>query len=177
MNIGELILEYRSKHKLSQRQFAKKCGDISNGYISMLENNVNPATNKGITPTIDKLKLIANGMDMNLDDLFRLVDDMPVSLASDTEPTKQPVLSDRALKVARAYDQMSGYGKAIIDAIITQENLHKHIFIANVRNDLVLDGTGRWEVKASAISEQCEPETDDDFSYSGKQESDVRVLE
>lgn len=125
MNIGELILEYRSKHKLSQRQFAKKCGDISNGYISMLENNVNPATNKGITPTIDKLKLIANGMDMNLDDLFRLVDDMPVSLASDTEPTKQPVLSERALKVARAYDQMSGYGKAIIESVVEQEKQFK----------------------------------------------------
>lgn len=78
VNIGEIILEYRTKHKLSQRQFAKKCGDISNGYISMLENNMNPATNKGITPTIDKLKSIANGMDMSLDDLFRIVDDMPV---------------------------------------------------------------------------------------------------
>lgn len=91
--------------------------------------------------------------------------------------TCESSLSAKSIAVARAYDQMSGYGKAIIDAIITQENLHKHIFIANVRNDLVLDGTGRWEVKASAISEQCEPETDDNFSYSGKQESDVRVLE
>ena len=85
MKVGELILEYRRRHKLSQRQFAKKCGDISNGYISMLENDLNPATNKGITPTVDKLKLIASGMEMSLDELFRLVDDMPVSLLPDSE--------------------------------------------------------------------------------------------
>ena len=83
MQIGELILAYRKEHKLSQRQFAKKCGDISNGYISMLENNLNPATNKGITPTVDKLKLIAHAMDMSLDELFKATDNALVSLKMD----------------------------------------------------------------------------------------------
>lgn len=89
MQIGELILKYRSQHNLSQRQFAKKCGDISNGYISMLENNLNPATNKSITPTIDKLRLIAHGMDMSLDDLFKVVDDTLVSLNQDSKKKRK----------------------------------------------------------------------------------------
>ena len=100
MKIGEVILEYRRKHKLSQRQFAKKCGDISNGYISMLENDMNPATNKGIKPTVEKLKLIANGMEMSLDELFRLVDDMPVVISSDSQETgkaSESSPSDRAM--------------------------------------------------------------------------------
>lgn len=96
MQIGELILAYRKEHKLSQRQFAKKCGDISNGYISMLENNLNPATNKGITPTIDKLRLIAHAMEMSLDDLFKVADDTLVSLKSDNKSNEvgRDVVSD-----------------------------------------------------------------------------------
>ena len=103
MQIGELILLYRKEHKLSQRQFAKKCGDISNGYISMLENNLNPATNKGITPTIDKLKLIAHAMDMSLDDLFKATDDTLVSLKRDSaEDVQNPTNDDDLLELREA---------------------------------------------------------------------------
>lgn len=79
MKLGELIAAYRKEHKLSQRQFAKKCGDLSNGYISMLENDFNPATNKGITPSIDKLVCIASGMDMSVSDLLQMCEDMPTN--------------------------------------------------------------------------------------------------
>lgn len=83
MLVGELISLYRKEHGMSQRQFAKKCGDVSNGYISMLENNFNPATGKGIAPTFEKLKSIAKGMDMEVDELFRLVDDMPIDISGE----------------------------------------------------------------------------------------------
>ena len=43
MTIGEFINNYLLDHQMSQRQFAKKC-NFSNGYISMLINNVNPNT-------------------------------------------------------------------------------------------------------------------------------------
>lgn len=85
MKIGELISAYRKEHGLSQRQFAKKCGGVSNGYISMLENDFNPATRKGITPTIEKLTSIASGMDMVLADLLEIVDDMPVDISGNEE--------------------------------------------------------------------------------------------
>ena len=43
MTLSDLVQEYRREHGLSQRQFASICG-LSNGYISMLERNVNPKT-------------------------------------------------------------------------------------------------------------------------------------
>lgn len=85
MKLGELIAAYRKDHHMSQRQFAKKCGDMSNGYVSMLENDYNPATGKSITPTIDKLICIASGMDMTLTELLEKADDMPVDISEVVE--------------------------------------------------------------------------------------------
>lgn len=134
MLLGELILEYREKHKMSQRQFAKKCGGISNGYVSMLENNLNPATNKGITPKIDKLHCIANGMDMTLQELMTAVDDMNVDLSYDdeevdtnhtSENTNRSTgisttgsiseLSYKAMDIARFYDELPRDAQEFID--------------------------------------------------------------
>lgn len=85
MKLGELIAAYRKDNHMSQRQFAKKCGDMSNGYVSMLENDYNPATGKSITPTIDKLICIASGMDMTLTELLEKADDMPVDISEVVE--------------------------------------------------------------------------------------------
>ena len=49
MTLSDLVQEYRREHGLSQRQFASICG-LSNGYISMLERNVNPKTGQPVTP-------------------------------------------------------------------------------------------------------------------------------
>lgn len=79
MKLRDLIKNYRDTHDLSQRQFANQC-NLSNGYISILEKGVNPRTGKPVTPTIPQLKKLADGMAMTLNELFDLVDDMPVSL-------------------------------------------------------------------------------------------------
>ena len=78
MSIGEILREYRKEHGLSQRQFAEQCGDITNGYISMLEQGRNPTTGKPIIPSIDKLAALARGMNMTLHELVAMADDMPV---------------------------------------------------------------------------------------------------
>lgn len=39
------------------------------------------------------------------------------------EKSENKAVSERAMKVARAYDMMSEYGKAIIDCVIAQEKL------------------------------------------------------
>lgn len=85
MKLGELIIQYRTSHALSQRQFATLCG-LSNGYISMLEKEVNPATQKPVTPTIPQLKKLASGMNMTMMELFEQVDNIPVDI-SPTEST------------------------------------------------------------------------------------------
>lgn len=94
MRIGEIISNYRHEHHLSQRQFAEKCGGITNGYISMLENNRNPSTGQPITPSFDKLLCIAKGMDMTLRDLIDLADDMPVDISGEEETLPQSEQTD-----------------------------------------------------------------------------------
>ena len=80
MKLGQIISEYRREHDLSQRQFAEKCGSVTNGYISMLENERNPATGKPIIPSLDKLKAIASAMQMPLQKLLDDADDLDVSI-------------------------------------------------------------------------------------------------
>lgn len=87
MKLSELIIEYRNEHGVSQRQFANACG-LSNGYISMLEKELNPSTGQPVTPTLPKLKQLATGMGMTLTDLMVKVDDMPVELFDDEESKK-----------------------------------------------------------------------------------------
>lgn len=80
MLLGEIIANYRKENKLSQRKFAERCKGISNGYISMIENNRNPKTDEPIVPSLGKLKIIAEAMEMSLEDLLNSADDMPVEL-------------------------------------------------------------------------------------------------
>lgn len=84
MTLGEYIKQYREAHGLSQRKFAELCG-VSNGYISMLEKNVNPKTGKPVTPQLERIALIAEAMGITVQDLFISVDDMPISLIIDSE--------------------------------------------------------------------------------------------
>lgn len=90
MTLKDLIIEYRNDHGLSQRQFATACG-LSNGYISMLEKEMNPNTKLPVTPTLPKLKQLASGMGMSLTDLLVKVDDMPVELVLDNADSKKLV--------------------------------------------------------------------------------------
>ena len=82
MTLSDLVQEYRREHGLSQRQFASICG-LSNGYISMLERNVNPKTGQPVTPSLPALKKTADGMSITLTDLFTRTDDVPVDLLTE----------------------------------------------------------------------------------------------
>lgn len=82
MTLKELIVRYRKEHNLSQRQFAVAC-DLSNGYISMIEREVNPQTGEKIVPTLIALKKLATGMNISLADLLVQVDDMPVDIMAE----------------------------------------------------------------------------------------------
>ncbi len=80
MKIGEYLNNYLIANKLSQREFAKHCG-LSNGYISMLINNVNPKTGKPLIPSLNSLLLIAKGMGISLDELINNTDDIDVDIS------------------------------------------------------------------------------------------------
>ena len=79
MTLGQLIKDYRKERGLSQRQFAIACG-LSNGFISMVENNCNPRTNKPVVLSITSLKKIADGLGLSVDKLIDTTDDIPIML-------------------------------------------------------------------------------------------------
>ena len=97
MKLGDLIKEYRESHDLSQRQFAMTCG-LSNGYISMLEKGKNPKTGRPVTPTLQQLKKLADGMRTTMMDMLEKVDDMPVDLATEAHSLADKTISTPGAK-------------------------------------------------------------------------------
>lgn len=98
MTLGDYIRAYRKETKVSQREFAKKCG-LSNGYISMLERGINPKTKEPITPSLILLKKLADGMCVTVNDILLEVDDMPVDVGVSVKD--QPTVSDGLSDVKR----------------------------------------------------------------------------
>lgn len=114
--LRELIAQYRASNNLSQRAFAAKC-DVTNGYISMLENGKNPATGKPVVPSLTKLSKIAEGMEMNLQQLLQLADDMEVDIGSTEVCEHLESPSPAALRLATIYDTTSDQGRELFDSI------------------------------------------------------------
>ena len=80
MKLSNIVIDYRKRMQISQREFARRC-DLSNSYISFIENEYNPRTGKPIVPTIEQYQKIANGMQISVQQLFELLDDdSPVEL-------------------------------------------------------------------------------------------------
>lgn len=88
MKLKDIIIKYRTDHYLSQRQFAKKCEGITNGYISMIEADYNPHTKKPPRPSVEKLESIARGMNMTYEQLHAMMNDKPVTDAPGVAPEK-----------------------------------------------------------------------------------------
>ena len=74
MRLSEVLINYRNKMGISQRELSRRC-NLSNSYISFIENEMNPKTGKPITPTMEKYKKLANGMDMTVQELWNMLDD------------------------------------------------------------------------------------------------------
>lgn len=73
MTVGDLIVNYRAEHNISQRKFASLCG-MSNAYLSMVEHNRNPQTGKPVTIGPKFLTAIANVMLLTPNELIQAVD-------------------------------------------------------------------------------------------------------
>ena len=91
MGIGDMIKQYVNENDMSYRQFAAKAG-ITNGYISMLINGKNPKSGKPPRPTIETYDKLANAMNITIDELFRVMDDAPVSLQPQNEIPLPPTM-------------------------------------------------------------------------------------
>ena len=137
MTIGEIVKRYREEHGLSQRQFAERCGDITNGYISMLEQGKNPSTGKPIVPSIEKVASLARAMGLTLHQLVDMADDSPVTIGEKlqsigdqlTAPSRSPewrVLSEGLGNLEKknkaAFQATYNYLTAMYPDIFTERN-------------------------------------------------------
>ncbi len=92
MTLGEIIKKYRTTHNLSMDAFSDRSG-ISKAYISLLEKNKHPKTGKEIAPSIQSIKQAADGMGMDFNILFGMldgnvtIDDSPNSLTKSNSVT------------------------------------------------------------------------------------------
>lgn len=84
MTLGDIIKNYREQNNITLGDFANTCS-LSKGYISMLENNINPRNNRPISPTLPSMAKIATGMGIELDILLKMLDGkQSVQLIDDT---------------------------------------------------------------------------------------------
>ena len=98
MKLSDLIIDYRTRMNISQRDFSRRC-DLSNSYISFLEKEKNPKTGKPLIPTLEQYKKLADGMGISVHRLFELIDDdAPVDLrssfSSGSVPSPEPKNED-----------------------------------------------------------------------------------
>ena len=90
MYIGDFIKKYRQEHEMSMQDFANLTG-LSKAYVGMLEKIYNPTTKQPISPSIDKMNQIANGIGMSLDDLLSQLDgSQPIMLRPQHKTTPTP---------------------------------------------------------------------------------------
>jgi len=109
MKLSELIIDYRKRMNISQREFSRRC-DLSNTYISFLEKEKNPKTGKPMVPTLEQYKKIADCMGLTVQQLFEQLDeDAPVDLgpsASVAPVLDQIIHTSEALIIAKGIDKM-----------------------------------------------------------------------
>lgn len=113
MTIREIIIEYRTKNNLSQRQFAERCG-VSNGYISMLENDINPSTGKPAIPSLKMLRKIAKGMNMTIDELLAANETLLVGLSDEKKAASEKAAKKQ--EFIELYDRLTPEEKKLIIA-------------------------------------------------------------
>lgn len=73
MFLGEIIYKYRKENNLTMDDFAKLSG-LSKSYISMLEKNKHPQSSRKLVPSVETFKKVASAMNIDSDELFRIVD-------------------------------------------------------------------------------------------------------
>ena len=99
MTISEYIKEYRRRMGISQRELARRTS-LSNAYISMIENEINPVTKTKPIISLEALNKLASGMDTTLTKLIEEVDDCEIIMNRQLNPGGIEMLQIRANKSA-----------------------------------------------------------------------------
>ena len=112
MTLGDIIKNYRDRNNITIGEFASACS-LSKGYISMLENNINPRNNKPISPTVPSMAKVASGMGIELDTLLKMLDGkQSIQLIEDNADSIQAVSSSSQCKeIIEVCEQLSAHNQ------------------------------------------------------------------
>ena len=72
ISLGDLIKKFRSEHGIIQDDFAERSG-LSKAYISILERNSNPSTDRPAVPSMETIKAVSNAMGINFKDVVSVL--------------------------------------------------------------------------------------------------------
>lgn len=121
--LGDIIKSYREKNHLSMDAFSKRSG-ISKAYISFLEKNAHPGTNKPIAPSIETIKQASDGMNMDFNTLFGMIEG---NVSLDTRFSERPLPSNIMVPAGR---QLPILGTICAgDGIHCEENFEGYFFV------------------------------------------------
>lgn len=122
MTLGQIIKAYRETNSMSMDDFSK-ASKISKGYISQLENNLNPKTGEPPVPSIQSIKKAANGMFMTFDELFSLLDN---NTKVDAEPEKVK-MAKKAIRIPVLGNVAAGVPIEAIEDVIDYEEISEEL--------------------------------------------------
>ncbi len=107
MTLGEIIKEYRNKHKLSQDVIASRSG-LSKAYISVLERNINPKTGAPPAASMKTVNAIARAIGCEFEKIYeRLDDNLKENLSSQLPPA--PLVTEDVVRFRVNVDIAAGY--------------------------------------------------------------------
>ena len=122
MTLGQIIKAYRETNSMSMDDFSK-ASKISKGYISQLENNLNPKTGEPPVPSIQSIKKAANGMFMTFDELFSQLDN---NTKVDAEPEKVK-MAKKAIRIPVLGNVAAGVPIEAIEDVIDYEEISEEL--------------------------------------------------
>ena len=100
MDLKDILVNYRTENKISQRELARRCG-LSSAQISILEYGKNKQTGRKPTPDIITMKKLSDGMGITLQALFEMIGDSEY-VGLNTRPDSYPIVipnTDRFIRI------------------------------------------------------------------------------
>lgn len=145
MKLGELLKTYRSRNKMTMKEFADSCG-FSKAYVGMLEKGINPTTGKPVSPTVQTLEKIARGMGQDLDSLLKVLDeDQPVTIS------RVKTLDSEEIKLVDNYRGLNAEDKDFLWAIV-RRLMNRNISSAAVVNPTQTNFNNSGEIKNNFVA-------------------------
>lgn len=129
MKFGEIIRVFRKNNKMTMQEFADKAG-LSKGYISMLEKNQHPQSQRRLVPSFETYLKVASAMNMSIDELVALLDDnetVRLNESSSSAPELELTEQDERLveNFHRLSDSQQARLLAYLDGLLDMEDVAK----------------------------------------------------